>query len=61
LIVFILIVFEGLAILNPSAKQQIRQYSKSVSTLFRMMIQEQEEEFNKRIREVVLSSEHVEI
>ena len=40
----------GLAILNPFAKEHIRQYAKSVSSLFGMMIQEDEKRFKERIR-----------
>lgn len=46
------IVYAGLAILNPSAKAQVRQYSLSVAALFKLMIQEKEEEFVARIRAV---------
>ncbi|KAF9166582.1 prephenate dehydrogenase (NADP(+)) [Actinomortierella ambigua] len=43
-------VYAGLAILNPSAKAQVRQYSLSVAALFKLMIQEKEAEFVSRIR-----------
>ncbi|KAJ3281629.1 prephenate dehydrogenase (NADP(+)) [Borealophlyctis nickersoniae] len=43
-------VYAGLAILNPSARQQVRQYAKSVSELFKLMIQEKEKEFRERIK-----------
>ena len=43
-------VYAGLAILNPFARKQVRQYAKSESELFKMMICEQEEEFRKRIK-----------
>ncbi len=43
-------VYAGLAILNPFAKEQIRQYAKSESELFKMMICEQEEDFRARIK-----------
>ncbi|KAI8918204.1 prephenate dehydrogenase [Powellomyces hirtus] len=42
-------VYAGLALLNPSAKPQIRQYAKSVSALFKMMIREEEDAFRARI------------
>ncbi|HEY0055238.1 MAG TPA: prephenate dehydrogenase [Pedobacter sp.] len=43
-------VYAGLAILNPFAKEQIRQYAKSESELFKMMICEHEEDFRARIK-----------
>ena len=43
-------VYAGLAILNPFAREQVKQYAKSESELFKMMICEQEAEFRKRIR-----------
>ncbi|CAG8609465.1 1261_t:CDS:10 [Ambispora leptoticha] len=43
-------VYAGLAIMNPSAKTQIHQYAQSVSDLFKLMIQEKEEEFSNRVR-----------
>jgi prephenate dehydrogenase (NADP+) len=42
----------GLAIMNPSAKSQIRQYAQSVSDLFKLMIQEKEVEFRTRVKKV---------
>lgn len=42
-------VYAGLAILNPFARKQVRQYAKSESELFKMMICEQEEQFRARI------------
>lgn len=45
-------VYAGLAILNPSAKAQVRQYSLSVAALFKLMIQEKETEFVARIQAV---------
>ncbi|RKP06863.1 hypothetical protein THASP1DRAFT_31327 [Thamnocephalis sphaerospora] len=42
-------VYAGLAILNPSARIQVRQYALSVSELFALMIQERKEEFRARI------------
>ncbi|KAI8847159.1 hypothetical protein BC829DRAFT_444759 [Chytridium lagenaria] len=44
-------VYAGLAILNPSARIQIRQYSRSVSELFALMIQHRHEEFTRRVME----------
>ncbi|MDO8741195.1 MAG: prephenate dehydrogenase [Candidatus Woesearchaeota archaeon] len=43
-------VYSGLAILNPFAKEQISQYAKSESELFKLMIQEDEKQFRDRIR-----------
>ncbi|CAG8454556.1 4039_t:CDS:10 [Ambispora gerdemannii] len=43
-------VYAGLAIMNPSAKVQVHQYAQSVSDLFKLMIQEKEEEFSKRVK-----------
>ena len=43
-------VYAGLAILNPSAKEQIRQYATSVTELFKLMLSGQREEFEKRVR-----------
>ena len=42
-------VYAGLAILNPAARKQVKQYAKSESELFKMMICENAEEFRKRI------------
>ncbi|KAI9008336.1 hypothetical protein BC832DRAFT_530451 [Gaertneriomyces semiglobifer] len=42
-------VYGGLALLNPSARPQVRQYANSVSELFKLMIQEREVEFRARI------------
>lgn len=44
-------VYGGLAILNPFAKEHIRQYARSVSDIFELMIQEKEKEFKERIME----------
>nr|CAG8553682.1 4858_t:CDS:10 [Entrophospora candida] len=44
-------VYAGIAIMNPSAKVQIEQYAQSVSDLFKLMIQEKEAEFTKRVKE----------
>ncbi|CAG8663880.1 7539_t:CDS:10 [Cetraspora pellucida] len=43
-------VYAGIALMNPSAKTQIQQYSQSVSDLFKLMIQEKEEEFTTRVK-----------
>lgn len=51
-----ILVYAGLAILNPSAKAQVRQYSLSVAALFKLMIQEKEAEFVARIRAVMSNS-----
>lgn len=42
-------VYAGLAILNPAAKAQIRQYAESVTELFKLMLAGHREEFTKRI------------
>lgn len=42
-------VYSGLAMLNPFAKEQIRQYAQSVSELFKLMIQEDREGFTTRV------------
>jgi prephenate dehydrogenase (NADP+) len=44
-------VYAGLAILNPFARKQVKQYAKSESELFKLMICEKEAEFRKRINE----------
>ncbi len=44
-------VYSGLAIYNPYSGKQVRQYAKSVSELFGLMIQEDKQGFSKRIRE----------
>lgn len=44
-------VYAGLAILNPYAKQQVKQYALSESELFKLMIQEDEKELRKRLYE----------
>lgn len=46
-------VYSGLAFLNPHALTQVAQFSKSVSVLFKLMIQEKEAEFRSRIYKVV--------
>ncbi|EMC92770.1 hypothetical protein BAUCODRAFT_37685 [Baudoinia panamericana UAMH 10762] len=42
-------VYAGLAILNPAAKQQIRQYAESVTALFTLMIGRQRQELVERV------------
>ncbi|OAQ40450.1 prephenate dehydrogenase [Pedobacter psychrophilus] len=44
-------IYAGLAILNPYASKQIEVYAQSESALFKMMIQEDEANFRKRIYE----------
>ena len=43
-------VYAGLAILNPSAKDQIRQYAESVTELFKLMLGGHRKELEKRIK-----------
>lgn len=43
-------VYAGLAIYNDQAKKQIRQYAKSVTELFKLMLGGHKEEFRKRIK-----------
>ncbi|KAJ5143819.1 Prephenate dehydrogenase [Penicillium bovifimosum] len=43
-------VYAGLAILNPAAKQQIRQYAESVTDLYKLMIGGHREELKKRVK-----------
>ncbi|MCJ1386145.1 prephenate dehydrogenase (NADP(+)) [Xylographa soralifera] len=43
-------VYAGLAILNPSAKKQIRQYAQSVTELFKLMLGGHREELSNRIK-----------
>lgn len=43
-------VYAGLAILNPAAKMQIKQYAESVTELFKLMLGGHRNEFEKRIR-----------
>ena len=43
-------VYAGLAILNPSAKKQIRQYAKSVTELFKLMLAGRREELAGRVK-----------
>lgn len=42
-------VYAGLAIMNPYARQQVRQYAVSESELFKLMIQEEEQTFRERL------------
>ena len=42
-------VYAGLAILNPYAKQQVKQYAVSESELFKLMIQEEASAFRERL------------
>src|ERR1700761_5402852 len=42
-------VYAGLAILNPYARQQVRQYAMSESELFKLMIKEEEAAFRERL------------
>lgn len=42
-------VYAGLAILNPSAKRQIRQYAESVTELYKLMLGGHKEELRNRI------------
>lgn len=44
-------IYAGLAILNPYASGQVRQYARSESELFKMMIREDAEVFRKRVLE----------
>ncbi|KAK5013524.1 prephenate dehydrogenase (NADP(+)) [Cryomyces antarcticus] len=43
-------VYAGLAILNPSAKKQIKQYAESVTELFKLMLGGHREELERRVR-----------
>ncbi|KAJ5215796.1 uncharacterized protein N7498_002203 [Penicillium cinerascens] len=43
-------VYAGLAILNPPAKQQIRQYAESVTELYKLMIGGHREELKRRVK-----------
>lgn len=42
-------VYAGLAILNPTAKKQIHQYARSVSDLFKLMVEGREDELRTRV------------
>lgn len=44
-------VYAGLAILNPAAKRQIRQYAESVTELYKLMLGGQRQELERRIRQ----------
>ncbi|CAI7595888.1 unnamed protein product [Penicillium bialowiezense] len=44
-------VYAGLAILNPAAKQQIRQYAESVTDLYKLMIGGHREELKRRVKD----------
>jgi prephenate dehydrogenase (NADP+) len=43
-------VYAGLAILNPAAKRQIRQYAESVTELFKLMLGGHRKELEKRVK-----------
>ena len=43
-------VYAGLAILNPAAKRQIRQYAESVTELYKLMLGGHREELEKRVK-----------
>ena len=43
-------VYAGLAILNPSAREQIKAYAESVTELFKLMLEGREEELARRIK-----------
>ncbi|PWW75525.1 Prephenate dehydrogenase [Tuber magnatum] len=43
-------VYAGLAILNPAAQQQIRQYAASATELFKLILEGKKEELTRRIR-----------
>ncbi|XRM39310.1 prephenate dehydrogenase (NADP(+)) [Aspergillus tubingensis] len=43
-------VYAGLAILNPAAKKQIRQYAESVTDLYKLMIEGRRDELKRRVR-----------
>ncbi|KAL2004415.1 hypothetical protein VTN02DRAFT_26 [Thermoascus thermophilus] len=43
-------VYAGLAILNPAAKEQIRQYAQSVTELYKLMIGGHREELKRRVK-----------
>lgn len=42
-------IYSGLAILNPYARQHVKSYAQSVSSLFKLMIKEEELEFRERL------------
>lgn len=41
---------KGLAILNPAAQRQIRQYARSVTELFKLILEGKHDEFETRVR-----------
>ncbi|OXV08606.1 hypothetical protein Egran_03631 [Elaphomyces granulatus] len=43
-------VYAGLAILNPSAKEQIKQYAQSVTDLYKLMLEGNREELKRRVK-----------
>lgn len=43
-------VYAGLAILNPAAREQIRQYAQSVTELYKLMLGGHREEFTRRVK-----------
>lgn len=43
-------VYAGLAILNPAAKEQIRQYAESVTDLYKLMIRGHRDELKRRVK-----------
>ncbi|KAI5296162.1 prephenate dehydrogenase (NADP(+)) [Ascosphaera acerosa] len=43
-------VYAGLAILNPAAKRQVRQYARSVTELFKLMLGGHSDDFKARVR-----------
>ena len=43
-------VYAGLAILNPAAKKQIRQYAESVTELYKLMLGGHRDELKKRVK-----------
>ena len=44
-------VYAGLAILNPSAQKQIKQYATSITELYKLMLECKSDEFETRIRQ----------
>lgn len=42
-------VYAGLAILNPSARRQIREYAASATDLFKLMVEERKEDLRQRV------------
>lgn len=43
-------VYAGLAILNPAAKEQIREYAQSVTELYKLMIEGRREDLKRRVK-----------